>query len=596
MAHKDMENKIRHAFEAATPDVLDKVLRNCHEQKGTVIPMTNKKRKNWIPKVVAAAAMLVLVLGLGLGFGIYQENYKVVSTVSIDVNPSLEIHLNGKHRVVRVDALNEDGKIILGDKELSGKTLEEAMDDLLDTMIEKGYLNENANSVLVSVDSESEEKSNELKETVNKGVENSLKDKSFDGSVITQSVNKNDELQAKADANGISLSKAKLIERILAQDSRYTFEELAKLSINELNLITESGKLHLEDVTASGSASESKFVGKEAAKAAALTHAELTESDVLRMKVELDFENGTMVYEVEFHTAEYEYEYDINATTGEVIRSEKESHMERNEENKPVAPSEVDVITEEEAVSAALAHAGLETAENIECELEKDHGKFYYEIEFQVEGTEYDYLVDAVNGNVIRHQKEQEHHKAPTQTPEATPSVVDKETVKETVLAHAGVSEVTEYECELERDHNKLVYEIEFEANGTEYEYTVDAVSGGIIRFDKEAEDHYVEAFRPQAPAVKPTQNATVPSQPDHNQNAPVQPNDDHNAPEQPNDDHHTESTRPIYDGNGNQAPTQQPSGSVEHEGTHIAPTTEAHEPRPTQSIFPMEHWDEDDD
>ena len=86
---------------------------------------------------------------------------------------------------------------------------------------------------------------------------------------------------------------------------------------------------------------------------------------------------------------------------------------------------------------------------------------------------------------MVRHEKEQESTKKPTG--ESTSSkVVDKATVKETVLAHAGVSTCTEYESELENDHNQLVYEIEFEANGYEYEYTVDALTGKILRFDKE--------------------------------------------------------------------------------------------------------------
>ncbi len=566
MAHKDMENKIRHAFEAATPDVLDNILQNCHEQKGTVIPMTTKKRKNWIPKVAAAAAALVLVLGLGLGFGIYQANCKVVSTVSIDVNPSLELHLNSKNKVVCVDALNEDGRDILGDKQLSGKSLEEAMDDLLGAMIEKGYLNENANSVLVSVDGENEEKSAALKETVNNGVKNCLKGRAFDGSVIAQTLNKNDKLNGKAEQSGISPSKAKLIERILAQDSRYTFEELAKLSINELNLLTESGKLHLDGVTASGSASESKFIGKEAAKTAALTHAELTEADVLRMKVELDFEAGVMVYEVEFHTAKYEYEYDINATTGAVIHSEKETHTEQDDDSIPAVSPDVVLVTSDDAIRAALAHAGLEAADTVECELDKDHGKFYYEIEIIAGGTEYEYLVDAISGMVIRHEKEHADEKRPNSETAAAPEIVDAQTVKQTVLAHAGVTAVTEYECELEHDHNKLVYEIEFEANGTEHEYLVDAVTGQILRFDREAEDHYAGSFRPLQPEVTPTQDSaadTNPSQPHHNHNTPVQP--DQNV--------HTAPTRPASDANADHAA---PSQSLE-------------------PIHPMAHIEEDD-
>lgn len=43
MIDKNIESRVRQAFEKATPDVLSSVLSNCEKQKGTVIPMTNKK-------------------------------------------------------------------------------------------------------------------------------------------------------------------------------------------------------------------------------------------------------------------------------------------------------------------------------------------------------------------------------------------------------------------------------------------------------------------------------------------------------------------------------------------------------------------------
>ena len=485
MAQKDMEQKIRHAFEAATPDVLDGVLRNCEQQKGTVISMTNKKRTSWVPKVASIAAALALVLCAGFGIGFYRNNYAVDSVVSFDVNPSIELRINSKSKVVDVETLNADGEKVIGEMDLEGASLDVAVNAILGSMIRNGYLNEAANSILVSVNNRDSAKAAELQKKITSDVNTALQGLTFEGAVITQTVAKNDDLAALATQHGISEGKARLIQRILSQDSRYTFEALAKLSVNELNLLTESGKLHLETVQSSGSASEKKFIGKEAAQQAALTHAQLTEADVTRLTAELDSENGIMVYEVDFHTAEFEYEYDINATTGEVVYSEKEPHFDHKPTGTPSVSPDVTLITRQDAINAALAHAGLETASAIECELDKEHAKYYYEVEFEANGVEYDYLIDATNGTVVRHEKEQESTRKPTG--ESTSSkVVDKATVKETVLAHAGVSTCTEYESELENDHNQLVYEIEFEANGYEYEYTVDALTGKLLRFDKE--------------------------------------------------------------------------------------------------------------
>ncbi len=67
-----------------------------------------------------------------------------------------------------------------------------------------------------------------------------------------------------------------------------------------------------------------KYIGKEAAINAALTHAGLERSKVRDLQCELDRENGVMVYEVEFESGLYDYEYDIDAATGKVLKSKKE--------------------------------------------------------------------------------------------------------------------------------------------------------------------------------------------------------------------------------------------------------------------------------
>ena len=59
------------------------------------------------------------------------------------------------------------------------------------------------------------------------------------------------------------------------------------------------------------------------AKDAALGHAGLEESQVSDIDVDLDRDNGMLIYEVDFNSGNTEYDYDINAETGEVISADK---------------------------------------------------------------------------------------------------------------------------------------------------------------------------------------------------------------------------------------------------------------------------------
>lgn len=66
------------------------------------------------------------------------------------------------------------------------------------------------------------------------------------------------------------------------------------------------------------------YVGRQAAIRTALAHAGFGEQDVRRLRCELDREDGAMVYEVEFDKDGFEYDYEINARTGAVLKSKKE--------------------------------------------------------------------------------------------------------------------------------------------------------------------------------------------------------------------------------------------------------------------------------
>lgn len=63
---------------------------------------------------------------------------------------------------------------------------------------------------------------------------------------------------------------------------------------------------------------------KEEATAIALKDAGVTESQVTRLRTELDYDRGRAEYEVDFHVDQWEYDYEIDAETGKILSSDKD--------------------------------------------------------------------------------------------------------------------------------------------------------------------------------------------------------------------------------------------------------------------------------
>ena len=65
-------------------------------------------------------------------------------------------------------------------------------------------------------------------------------------------------------------------------------------------------------------------IGYAKAKSIALNHAGVSENEAYDMEIELDDEDGTLVYEVEFQSGNVEYSYEINAVSGAILKHETE--------------------------------------------------------------------------------------------------------------------------------------------------------------------------------------------------------------------------------------------------------------------------------
>ena len=399
-------------------------------------------------------SICTLVFCLLIGFGIYNNSFKVTSKIGIDVNPSVLLKLNKKNKVVDVVANNDDGNKILNNMDLKGSDINVAVNALIGSMVKNGYIDELANSILISVEGNSQEENEKLRKQIVDELNYYLANNNF--SIVSQTVSSKNELESIAKQYNISVGKAKLIKDIIDNNNLLTYEELANLSINELNLIASN----IDNIKVEGNASDKAYIGYDKAKEIALNHANVT--NVSNYKIEIDYDN-VIVYEIEFRYNNIEYEYEINATTGDIVKYDIDNHHNIN--NNPNGTT----ITREEAKNIALEHAKATDVTNFKIELDDNS----YEIEFIYNNKEYEYDI-SLTGEILEYSIDSNY------TDYNQSAVISREEAKEIALNHAGVNNATNIEIEL--DDNE--YKVEFKVGRQEYEYEINATTGKIISYE----------------------------------------------------------------------------------------------------------------
>lgn len=520
MTDHELERRLRTALDHAAPNDLEGVLSRCETGKGTVINMTNavetkKKKRRWAPLAAAACLALVLVGGGG-GYYYYSANNAVASLVSLDVNPSIQLEVNKNEKVLSATPMNDDGAEILADMDLKGTQADVAMYAIIGSLLQHGYVDELANSILITVEDDDQARGEKLQQELTAQADAALANAQVNGAVLAQTLQNSEELSQKAQEYGISTGKAALIQAIVeGSNNTKTFEDLVGLSINELNLLytaqaplegqtsgneQNTGAANAAPITTSGSASQSAYIGLEAAKEAALKHAGVSASDATFVEAEYDYDDGRMVYEVEFHVKGTEYDYEIDAQTGEVVKYKNEQNGTNTGSSSANTSS---FIGESAAKAAALSHAGVSESSTKYCNawLEYDDGRpECYEVEFMAGNTRYEYKIALTSATVLESEREsyggsgssgQSTGQSGSQTSggSGTSSTdIGAEKAKSIALNHAGVSasQTSEMKVEQDWDDGVLEYEVEFKAGGVEYEYTIHGGTGQILKYESD--------------------------------------------------------------------------------------------------------------
>ena len=109
------------------------------------------KQKSLPRRPLLAAVCLIVAVLLGLFAVQYRQAHAVESILTLDVNPSVELRLNQKARVVEAVAVNEDGAAVLEGMDLRGTDLNVAVNALMGAMLRHVYVDQGTGTVLISV-------------------------------------------------------------------------------------------------------------------------------------------------------------------------------------------------------------------------------------------------------------------------------------------------------------------------------------------------------------------------------------------------------------------------------------------------------------
>lgn len=241
-----------------------------------------------------------------------------------------------------------------------------------------------------------------------------------------------------------------------------------------------------------------EYLSEAEAKKIALDNAQQKESDVTGLQIYLDEDldgDDPTVYDVEFYTDTTEYDYEIDAVTGEILSQDTEEVKSAPAAADKTEQSGTEYIGKTKAKRIALKDAGLSSSDvsgmRVVLDIDDDGtDPTVYDVEFYAGNTEYDYEIDAVSGEILSRDTDAEHIDAGDMK-QSNADVISESKAKKAALNHAGFkeSEVTALHVELDQDNGIYEYEVEFHVGRQEYSYEINAVNGEIISYETDYDD-----------------------------------------------------------------------------------------------------------
>ena len=184
--------------------------------------------------VAAVCGCLLFFFAAGIG-GVYSyENILVDSIVDMDVNPSFELKINKKDRVLSFTPLNEDAAQAAEGHTYKDWNVEDAVKDLYRIMEEKEYLTDDRRTVLISVENKNPNRVSQLQSQLSDCIRKTAEESKKTVRIVTQEKKKDQALNQTAQNYHISSGKLQFIRMMTAAYPDLDEETLSKMSMEEL--------------------------------------------------------------------------------------------------------------------------------------------------------------------------------------------------------------------------------------------------------------------------------------------------------------------------------------------------------------------------
>ena len=491
MKREEIEKKLDTAVSGMIPeDMFKRISENIVSVDAERIEKGMKKKFNIFSKGfigVAAAACVLFAVGV-VGVPYYGNNYVPDSHVDIDVNPGVEIVTNKKNKVLEVQSTNQDGAVVIDGMNLKNTELKVAVNALIGSMVQKGYIQNDNTGILVTVRNDNEDKANKVKAEVLNDINTALSTNSVQATVINQTVKTTVDAKKFATENNISIGKAVFVLNLAAKDGSLDAKELTKMKVSEIaSLVVQKG-IDIRDIV---DYDFDDSIWENIADAIEDIDEDAREKEIATSAA---VENSTAA-----------------ATTPQPATTQPavtQAAPEATTAAQPKSNNASGDIGIEKANEIAISHAGLSSGSVsfVKAKIDTEDGVKVYDIEFYSGNVEYDYEINAATGAIVSFDQDIENYEIPTQPQSAAPtqsatqpqtaaptqaasSVISVDKAKQIALSHAGVSGASFKKVKLDTDDGVRVYEIEFKVGNVEYEYDIDASSGAIISSKSEIDD-----------------------------------------------------------------------------------------------------------
>jgi DNA repair exonuclease SbcCD ATPase subunit len=204
-------------------------------------------------KMKYAFSFLFLFAGLLIIAGCANTVSAENAYVTLDINPSVELIVTPKEKVIYANPLNEDGEVLLADLQLVGLDLDDAIELIIETAVELGYIDVDEEETIVSVTAIS--KNSQIGELIRNKVKEHVNNAFKERAMVGRAEDKEDNgyvpaFLEEAQSYEVSPGFLFLAKKAVFVNDELTLEVAVEMEVDELQaIIREAFEDHKEIAT-----------------------------------------------------------------------------------------------------------------------------------------------------------------------------------------------------------------------------------------------------------------------------------------------------------------------------------------------------------